>query len=174
MVRTAAALRSAGFDITEVSVGCTPAARDIAQVPGITEMRPGTYIFNDASEIAAGVATIDSCALTVLATVVSIPTDDRAIIDAGAKTLASDTIRAVGPGNHGIVKGLPDATLFRLNEEHGFLRLPHARHRLSVGQRIEIVPNHVCPVVNLADWMYLMRRGQCEGVIPVTARGKNR
>ena len=174
MTQIASCLRNAGFDIAEVSVGATGTARDIAFVPGITEMRPGTYIFNDARKIELGVATEATCALTVLATVVSVPDDDRAVIDAGAKTLTTDLVHSNPESGYGFVKDFPDARIVRLSEEHGIVSLPDAWERLYVGRQIEIIPNHVCPVVNLADTIYLMRNGRCEREIPVAARGKSR
>ncbi len=175
MADTADAMRSAGLDIREVSVGSTATAREIAYVPGVTEIRPGTYIFNDLNEITIGVATEDTCALTVLATVVSIPAADRVVVDSGSKTLTSDLLGPPsGKKGHGYVKGYPDVTIARLTEEHGMMTAKDAKSRFSIGQQLEIIPNHVCPVVNLADVMYLMRNGQCEGKVEVLARGKNR
>ena len=175
MVQTAEQLRRAGIGIEEVSVGSTPTAREIAYVSGITEIRPGTYIFNDFNEMTLGVANEDTCALTVLATVVSIPAEDRAVIDAGSKTLSSDLLAPTsgGPG-YGYIKGYPDVRVDHLTEEHGMLSLKDARTRMEIGQRLEIIPNHVCPVVNLADVMYGMRKGVFDKQIDVLARGKNR
>jgi D-serine deaminase-like pyridoxal phosphate-dependent protein len=174
-VDTAEQMRAAGLDIQEVSVGSTTTAREIAYVPGITEIRPGTYIFNDLNELTIGVATEEMCALTVHATVVSIPSDDRAILDAGSKALTSDLLAPPSSrGGHGYIKGYPDVKIARLTEEHGILELQNARKRFKIGQRVEIIPNHVCPVVNLADVMYLMRKGQCEGQVEILARGKSR
>lgn len=175
MVSIANRLRDAGIDIREVSVGSTATAREIAYVPGITEIRPGTYIFNDVNEMTIGVATEDTCALTILATVVSIPADNRAVLDAGSKTLTSDQLATPSPrGGYGYIKGYPDVRIDHLTEEHGMLELENARGRLKIGQKVEIIPNHVCPVVNLADVMYGMRNGVCEGQIEVLCRGKNR
>lgn len=175
MVDTAGRLRKSGLSIEEVSVGSTPTARDIAFVHGVTEIRPGTYIFNDLNEMTLGVATEETCALTILVTVVSIPANDRAVVDAGSKTLSSDLLAPpTGRKGYGYVKGYPDIIVARLTEEHGILSLQDAKSRLKIGQQLEIIPNHVCPVVNLADVMYLMRGGKCEGHVEVLARGKNR
>ena len=175
MVETAQRLREAGFGIEEVSVGSTPTARDIAYVSGVTEIRPGTYIFNDLNEMIVGVATEETCALTVLATVVSIPSNDRAILDAGSKALTSDSLSPPSPRKgYGYIKGHPDITIARLTEEHGILALQDAKSRLRIGQQVEIIPNHICPVVNLADVMYGMKNGVFEKQIDVLARGKSR
>lgn len=173
MVETANLLRSRNINIRQVSVGHTPTAKYTAYVPGITEIRPGTYVFNDLNEIASGVGTIDTCAATVLVTVVSIPTNNRAIIDGGSKTFSSDTLAHKENTGFGYVKGHPDITVDRLMEEHGILKLSNARQRLSIGRRLEIIPNHICPVPNLADKFYGVRRGQLEREIPILARGKN-
>lgn len=174
MVKTADLLRSRDFNIREVSVGSTPSARYIAYVPGITEIRPGTYIFNDLNEIACGVATEDTCAVTVLVTVVSIPADDRAIIDAGSKTLSSDRLAHHEKRGFGYIKGHLDIAVDRLTEEHGILYLKNARKKLRIGERLEVIPNHICPVTNLADRFYGIRDGILEGEIRILARGKNR
>jgi len=174
IVQTAELLRGSGFNIREVSVGSTPTPRDNAHVSGVTEIRPGTYIFNDLNEMTIGVATEATVALTVLATVVSIPADDRAIIDAGSKTLSSDGLVPAPDSGFGYIRGHPDIRIDHLTEEHGILALDAARDRLKIGQQLEIIPNHVCPVVNLADVMYGMRQGRLEREIAVLARGKNR
>ena len=111
----------------------------------------------------------------MLATVVSIPAHNRAVVDAGSKTLSSDLLGpASGKGGYGYVKGYPDVRVDHLTEEHGMLSLDNATSQLQIGQRLEIIPNHVCPVVNLADVMYGMRKGVFEKQIDVLARGKNR
>lgn len=174
MVETADRLRSRGYDIREVSVGSTPTSRHIARVPGVTEIRPGTYIFNDRNVMGCGEARLEQCALRVLVTVVSIPADDRAVIDGGSKTFSSDRLAQDPGAGFGYVVDQPGVILERMSEEHGVLRLEHARARLRIGQRLEIIPNHVCPVVNLADSLQAVRQGRLEEEIPVLARGKNR
>jgi D-serine deaminase-like pyridoxal phosphate-dependent protein len=173
MVETADLLRSKGFNIREVSVGSTPSARQIAYVPGITEIRPGTYIFNDYNVMSCGSATAETCALRVLVTVVSIPADGRAIVDGGSKTFSSDRLAQDGDKGYGYVLDHPDVILARMSEEHGVLELENARERLRIGQRLEVIPNHVCPVVNLADYLFGVRQGRLVEEIPVLARGKN-
>jgi D-serine deaminase-like pyridoxal phosphate-dependent protein len=173
MVQTRDLLMQAGMDILEVSVGSTPSARDIAGVPGVTEIRPGTYIFNDVNEMGSGVASEDTCAATVLVTVVSVPSDDRVIIDAGSKVLSSDRIARPGCDGYGRIKGQVDVQIDRLNEEHGMLSTNNAVARFRVGQRLEVIPNHVCPVVNLTDWLWGVRKGRVERKILVDARGRS-
>ena len=136
----------------------------------MTEIRPGTYIFNDANTVAAGSAVKEECAVSIVTTVVSRPAEDRAVVDGGSKSLASDP--SVGPRGFGIVKGRPDIVVERLSEEHGVLRSPGLPLNLAVGDRVEIIPNHVCNAVNLADTFVALRRGRVIGEIPVSARGK--
>ncbi|NLJ25758.1 MAG: hypothetical protein GX354_10150 [Firmicutes bacterium] len=161
------ALRKAGFPIQEVSTGSTPSAAIVAKVPGVTEIRPGTYVFNDGSLVASGMVSWDQCALTVLATVVSKPTPQRCILDSGSKSLASDKQKNV-PG-FGSIKGLETITLSWLNEEHGVIE--SSSLDLGIGDKVEVIPNHACTVMNLFDEYYLVEDGLVLGRIPITARG---
>lgn len=171
IVRAAEQLREHGFDITVVSVGSTPAAFTTTTIDGVTEMRPGTYVFNDAAYLRFGI-TPEDCALRVLATVTSRPAPDRAIIDAGSKVLTSD--KAAGREGHGLIVEYPDAVIERLSEEHGVVVLPEAAQGLRVGDKVEVIPNHVCPTVNLQDELYLVRDGAVVDTWPVIARGRSR
>ena len=172
MVETADRLRGHGLDIRTVSVGSTPAALFTPTVPGVTEMRPGTYVFNDNSEFRHGRVGPANCALRILATVVSRPAADRALVDAGSKTLAMDPSRS-HPG-HGYIVGHPDATITKLSEEHGFVHVPDGMAGLDIGDRVEIIPNHVCPTVNLQDELFVVRDGELIDRWAVAARGKVR
>jgi D-serine deaminase-like pyridoxal phosphate-dependent protein len=154
----------------EISVGATPIAHLIGQTPGVTESRPGTYIFGDRNLMGLGLATEAECAARVLTTVVSHPVPDRAVIDAGSKALALDPHR---DGGHGHVGGLPQVRVARLSEEHGVLEAAPSGLSLHVGDRLEIIPNHVCPAINLFDKVYGVRGGQMVAEIAVEGRGKN-
>ncbi len=170
LVETANLARKAGIAIETVSPGSTPASLHHIQVEGVTEIRPGTYIFNDANCVGHEISTVEECAVTVLSTVVSRPSPDRAVADSGSKTLTND-------GNSkrrgfGIVKGIESAYVSSLSEEHGVLELTDPSVTLKVGDRIRIVPNHVCPVVNLTDELVAVRGDELAGTIPVSARGK--
>jgi D-serine deaminase-like pyridoxal phosphate-dependent protein len=171
IVRTAELLREHNFDISVVSVGSTPAAFATTTVDGVTEMRPGTYVFNDNTGFRLGTRPED-CALRILATVTSRPAPDRAIVDAGSKTLTSDM--SVGRPGHGYIVEYPDAVIERISEEHGVVRLPESAQGMQVGDKVEIIPNHVCPAVNLQDEIYLIRDGELVETWPVIARGKVR
>jgi D-serine deaminase-like pyridoxal phosphate-dependent protein len=154
----------------EISVGATPIAHLIGETPGVTESRPGTYIFGDRNLMGLGLATEAECAARVLTTVVSHPVPDRAVVDAGSKALAMDPHR---DGGHGHVVGLPQVRVARLSEEHGVLEAAPSGLALHVGDRLEIIPNHVCPAINLFDKVYGVRGGQVVVEITVEGRGKN-
>jgi len=178
LVATADMLRRAGLPVDQVSTGSTPAARFELEVDGITEIRPGTYVFYDANCVAQGVVPPERCAARIVATVVSRPAPDRAVIDAGSKTISPE---AREDGSYGIVVGRPDLILNRLSEEHGIIELhPAARGSggaiadLAVGHRLAIIPNHICPCVNLSDVLYAARGGRILWEIPVAARGARR
>ena len=150
MVHTAEAIRAAGVPISVVSLGASASARAVAHVPGVTQIRPGIYAFNDVGQIALGNATLDTTAIRVIATVVSHPDPERACIDAGSKSMSADLVPASAhreefPG-HGLVVNAPGWVVDKVSEEHGWLRWKGAGAptALPVGTRLEIVPNHVC------------------------------
>jgi D-serine deaminase-like pyridoxal phosphate-dependent protein len=165
---------AAGIAISVVSGGGTPNAWHAHEVIGLTEVRVGTYIYHDRATVAADAASLDECALHMRATVVSRPTDDRAVIDAGTKSLTSDLVAtSVGPG-YGMILGYPDAVVERLNEEHGIIDLSRCRPKPALGEQVAIVPNHVCVVSNLHDEVVLSRDGRVVDTWRVVARGKTR
>ena len=172
LVATANAIRARGVDIRHVSVGSTPSSPFTPTVAGITEMRPGTYVFNDNAAFRHGRLGPERCAARLVATVVSRPALDRAVIDAGSKALASDP-SASHPG-HGYIVGHPTATIARISEEHGVVLLPPEESGFTIGDRIEIVANHVCPTINLTDDLLILRDGRVVDRWPVAARGKVR
>ena len=172
LVDTAERIRAHGVAISVVSVGSTPAASYTPTVPGVTEMRPGTYVFKDTTAFRYGIYGPDRCAARILATVVSHPAPDRAIVDAGSKTLALD--KSSGHPGHGYIVGHEGAVIDRLSEEHGVVILPSDDPGLCIGERVEIIPNHVCPSVNLLDELCIVRNGRVTDVWTIAARGKVR
>ncbi|UGA46248.1 D-TA family PLP-dependent enzyme [Bradyrhizobium quebecense] len=166
-----AGVRAHGLDATIVSTGGTPNLVNLGRLKGGTEHRFGTYIYNDRMQVAAGVATWDDCALHVYSTVVSRAGPERGILDAGSKTLTSDT---GGLEGHGLILEHPEAKIARFAEEHGFLDLSRSNTRPNVGDVVRIVPNHVCVVVNMMDEVVMVRGEEIIGALPVTARGKLR
>jgi len=169
LAATGAALRQAGLSIDEISVGSTPSARHAMRASGVTECRPGNYVFHDGSQVALGTCAREDCAMTVLATVVSVPAPDRSVVDAGSKTLSTDPLRP-RPDGHGLILG-SGSRLRSLSEEHGVLRI-EAGDSFRVGERVRILPNHACVVSNLHDRLYGVRAGRVETEIRVSARGR--
>jgi D-serine deaminase-like pyridoxal phosphate-dependent protein len=166
-----AGVRVLGLDATIVSTGGTPNLKNVGQLKGATEHRPGTYIYNDRMQVAAGVATWDDCALNIYSTVVSRAGPERGILDAGSKTLTADT---GGLDGYGLILEHPEAKIARFAEEHGFLDLTRSNTRPNIGDVVRIVPNHVCVVVNMLDEVVMVRGDEIIGVLPVAARGKLR
>ncbi len=169
-------LRDAGLPVDVVSCGATPSFRDVVDVEGMTELRPGNYVFYDAMQAALGVVDADRCALSVLATVVSHVAQDRAVVDAGAKALTLDR------GAHGLellsgygeVRSREGVTIAGLSEEHGWLHLDDlaAAAGIALGDRLEITPNHACTVVNCFDAATVVRDGTVLDRWAVAARGR--
>jgi D-serine deaminase-like pyridoxal phosphate-dependent protein len=168
----AAAIREAGLPCPVVSLGSTPTLEGLGEAmggAGVTEARPGNYVFHDATQVALGSCALEDCALSVLATVVSVPAPDRAVLDAGSKALAADGRRPT-PDGHGIVAGTR-SRVARLSEEHGVVAVAPG-DAFHVGQRVRVIPNHACVVSNLHDVLYAVRRGEVEEGWPVAARGR--
>ena len=137
----------------------------------VTEIRPGTYVFNDMNTVAAGVTGVERCALTILATVVSTSVRGRAVIDAGSKTLASDAPRNATIRGFGFVVGHPDVVLEGMSEEHGHLNVAGSSHGFRIGERLRVIPNHVCTAVNLHNEVWGVRGDEVVEHWPVAARG---
>jgi len=174
MVSLADQLRERGIEVEDVSLGSTPTAVYAGEVDGVTEIRPGTYVFYDRMQTRLGACSLEECAATVVATVVSRPSEDLAIIDGGSKTFATDVPPGTKPLNlkgFGHVVGFPDAVLERLTEEHGMLRV-RSEHDLEVGDVVQIIPNHVCSTVNLHDEVFFADGSGTVEQIEVSARGK--
>ncbi|HEX3831066.1 MAG TPA: alanine racemase [Solirubrobacteraceae bacterium] len=144
---SAEALRNAGIDCPVRSAGTTPTAHRLRAGTGITEMRPGNYVFYDATQVALGLIEPPGCALTVLATVIGRPGPRRVILDAGSKALSAERLTPRAPG-FGLVLGHPELTVERLYEQHAIVDAPQPTG-LRVGERVRIVPNHACTTANL-------------------------
>jgi D-serine deaminase-like pyridoxal phosphate-dependent protein len=168
--RLYALLDSGGIPYPVVSGGNTPAAFQSHRFHGITEIRPGTYVFNDRNTVDAESASYADCAATVLTTVVSTSVAHRAIIDAGSKTLASDVLLSGERENFGYVQDHPEVILEDLSEEHGHLVIPDDSP-IWVGDRLRIIPNHICPCINLQDHVFLVSGDQVIDRWKVAARG---
>ncbi|HEY7536898.1 MAG TPA: hypothetical protein VH721_02825, partial [Gaiellaceae bacterium] len=154
-----------------VSVGSAGTFRFAIRCPGVTEARPGTYVFNDRSQIAQGACGPADLAAFVIATVVARPAPDRIVVDAGSKVLTSDRMLVPDPPlSFGAVWGHDDWDVVRLSEEHGVVTVPPGVEA-RIGDRLAIVPNHVCPAVNLASFVTVVEGGRVADRWPVAARG---
>ena len=165
-------LEREGLPPDVVSGGSTPAAWRMHEVTGLTEVRPGTYVYNDRTTAALGACSWDDCALTVLATVVSTAVPGQAVIDAGSKSLGREPMRGVEGEGFGALLDRPEIVVSRLSEEHGILDLSSTDWRPVVGEQVRIVPNHVCIVVHLNDEIHGVRGDVLETSWPVSARGR--
>lgn len=162
-------LTAAGLAPAVVSNGGTPDIWRMGEVKSATEHRPGTYIYLDRYQVAKGVGTVEDCALVVLATVVSRPSPDRAILDSGSKALTSDTLGMEGFGR---ILEYPDAVIRSLSEEHGTVDLTGCAHKPEIGERVRILPNHCCVVSNLFDEVVLVHADGRVEREKVAARGR--
>ena len=161
-----------GLEIGKVSAGGTPNMWRAHELPHVTEYRAGTSVYHDRKSVGRGEAALDECALHVHVTVVSMPTGDRGVIDAGSKVLTSDLVPPEVGRGYGTILEHPEAVIAELSEEHGVVDFSACPSRPRVGDRLRVLPNHVCPVSNLVDEVVLHRSGVVEAVVPVAARGK--
>jgi D-serine deaminase-like pyridoxal phosphate-dependent protein len=166
-----AALEAAGLPPETVSGGSTPTLARSHDVARLTEVRPGTSIFNDRTTAEIGACGWDDCAYSVLATVVSTAVPGQAVVDAGSKALAKEELRADASG-YGALLDRPEVVVKALSEEHGLLDLSRTDWRPAVGDRVRIVPNHVCASVNLHETLWGVRGGEVVERWPVEARGR--
>lgn len=157
-----------GLEVVCVSGGGTACMGQAHEHPEVTEHRAGMYVFGDRNLVAAGAMGLDDCALKVLATVVSRPTADRGILDAGSKSLSSDLLNQ---DDYGLILEYPEARIAALSEEHGHADFSQCRKKPEIGERVSVLPNHCCVVVNLFNRIVGTRNGEVEVVWPVAARG---
>jgi len=167
-----AELTKAGLAPPVVSGGSTPTIWQTHEIAHLTEMRPGTYVYNDRGTSEIGACTEEDCALTVLATVVSTAVPGQAVVDAGCKALGREPVRGVPGEGFGNVLGHADVLVTSMSEEHGILDLSRTSWRPRVGERVRIIPNHVCIVVHLHESIVGLRGDAIETQWPVVARGR--
>ncbi|MFO0789215.1 MAG: alanine racemase [Pirellulales bacterium] len=156
-----------------VSAGSTPSAYQTHLAPSINEIRPGTYIFNDINTLRGGYCGLHDCAARILATVISTAVPGQVVIDAGAKTLAADRCISAPDSGQGLVVEYPNARITHLSEEHGQVDVAKCTRKPRVGERVTIVPNHVCPTINLTDYVWWATPTGLERLM-IDARGKVR
>jgi len=187
MAKTARVLRGEGIAIEDVAVGSSPTFRSTCRYkkegkfPEINEIHPGGCVIGDVEYVETGANTIETCAATVLTTVVSTSHEELAVIDAGFKTLSNDPLAGTedmpgfswkGMRRRSPIKGRPDLFLGLLGAESGFLYYMDPKKKLSLGERLEIIPNNVTAVINTHERMYGVRNGVVERVLRVTGRGR--
>ena len=166
------ALTTAALPARIVSGGSTPTAWDTHRISGVTEFRPGTYVYNDRTTVAAGACRLEDCALTVLATVVSTAVSGQAVIDAGTKALGREPMGADPSLGYGEILGHPEVVVSRMSEEHGVLDLSRTAWRPTIGEQVRVLPNHVCIAVHLHDFVHGVRGESLEVSWPIEARGR--
>ena len=171
---TLTAFERAGVPTSVVSGGSTPTLFRSHEVTGTTEIRPGTYVFNDRTTAEIGACDWDDCALTVLATVISTSVRGQAVIDAGTKALGREPLRGSDGAGYGSLLDRPDVTVKQMSEEHGILDLSRTDWLPRVGSLVRVVPNHVCIAVHLADTMHGIRGAVVERHWPIAARSRER
>jgi len=155
-----------------VSGGSTPTAFQSHLVPQVTEIRPGTYVFNDMNTVRGGFCSLDDCAATIICTVVSDAVAGQVVLDGGTKTFTSDRCGPAPDSGHGHIVEYPDARITKLTEEHGQVDVSRCPRRPQVGERVTVIPNHICPCVNLQDAIWWREaNGSCRP-IKVHARGR--
>ena len=164
-------LDDAGIPYPVISASSTPTAYMSHQFENINEVRPGTYIFNDRNTVGCQAAVLEDCAVSVLTTVVSTSIPGKAAIDGGSKTFSNDRFLSGDGVGFGHVMGDPGTVVEYLSEEHGHLVLANATRRYRVGDRVRVIPNHVCPCINMHDRIYGIRKDEVVTEWRVSARG---
>jgi D-serine deaminase-like pyridoxal phosphate-dependent protein len=164
--------KRAGLPLNIVSGGSTPTLFQSHCIRGMTEIRPGTYIFNDKNTWAIGACSFEDCAASILTTVVSTARPGQVIVDGGSKTFSSDRLATSSEVSYGYIIDAPEAVLSKMNEEHGFIDLRGTEAEFSVGDRIRVVPNHICVAMNLHEQVYGIRGSEVIETWRVAARGK--
>jgi D-serine deaminase-like pyridoxal phosphate-dependent protein len=165
--------RRCGIEVRVVSGGSTPSLYDSHELPGLNEIRPGTYVYNDWNTVSSGACTPAECAATLLVTVVSTARPGQIVVDGGSKTFSSDRLSGAGAeSTFGHVVEAPEAVFHKLNEEHGYVDIRRCGRKFEIGERLRIIPNHICVAVNLHERVYGIRSGEVEEIWDVSGRGK--
>lgn len=170
--RMLAGLRAAGIEPRIVSGGSTPALFESHRIPGMNEIRPGTYVFNDKNTVLSGGCEYANCAASILATVISTARKGQIIIDGGSKTFSSDRLSPSPDVSFGYMVEAPGAVFTRMNEEHGYIDIHNAGRGFAVGDRVRVIPNHICTAVNLHETVYGIRGDTVVESWTVEGRGK--
>ncbi len=162
-----------GLSVEIVSGGSTPTAYQSHLVERLTEIRPGTYPFNDMNTVRGGYASVEDCAARIVATIVSDAAPGQVVVDAGSKTLAADRCVSAPDSGHGYLIEYPEAQIIKLSEEHGQVDVSRCSDRPRLGERVTIIPNHICPCINLQDQVWLESTEHDLTPLKIEARGKS-
>ena len=165
---------SANIEIKVLSGGSTPSAFISHKIKGLTEIRPGTYVYNDMNVVRFGRIKEEDCALKVLTTVVSTTVKNQIIVDAGSKTMSSDAAQPQGSIGFGKVFGFDNLFINKMNEEHGYIDISESQNKFKIGDKLMIIPNHVCTTNNMHNEAFGVKNGTVELTWQIPARGKVR
>ncbi len=155
-----------------VSGGSTPTLYQSHHLTAMNEVRPGTYLYNDMNTVRGGFCNLHDCAARIVCTVISDAVKGKVVVDAGTKALAADRNVPFPDSGHGHVVEYPDAVIVRLSEEHGELDVRRCDRTPAVGERVSIIPNHICPCVNLQETAILAQQDGDFRSLPINARGR--
>jgi D-serine deaminase-like pyridoxal phosphate-dependent protein len=161
----------AGMEAEIVTGGSTPTAYQSHHVAPLTDIRPGTYVYNDMNTVYGGYCALDDCAARIACTVVSNAVPGKVVLDAGSKTLTTDRNFPQPDSGHGYVVEYPGAKIVRLSEEHGEVDLSACERKPKLGERVHVIPNHICPCVNLQDAAWLIHDDGSPEALRIDARG---
>ena len=172
LAQALALTKESGFECPIVSAGSTPTWSHSHGISGVTEIRPGTYIFNDRNTVLSGACDWSDCAASILTTVVSTARPGQVIIDGGSKTFSSDRLANSSEVTFGKLLEDDAARFHKMNEEHGFVDTSQCSRAFRVGDRARLIPNHICVAMNLHEQVYGVRGERVEEIWRVEARGK--
>jgi D-serine deaminase-like pyridoxal phosphate-dependent protein len=164
--------KRAGLHARIVSGGSTPTAMQSHLIPELTEIRPGTYIFNDMNSVHSRCATLEDCAARIVTTVVSTAVPGQIVLDAGSKTLTSDRCGPAPDSGYGYIVEFPNAKIMKLSEEHAQVDVTECQSPPKLGEQVTVIPNHICPCINLQDNVWWQEPGEAPQPLLVEARGK--
>jgi D-serine deaminase-like pyridoxal phosphate-dependent protein len=164
--------QNAAIPVKIVSGGSTPTLYYSHEIPGLTEIRPGTYVYNDVNTVESGACGWEDCAASILVTVVSTSRPRQIIVDGGSKTFSSDRLAHSSEVTFGRIVEAPECAFRKMNEEHGYLDVTGVQEQFAVGDRLQIIPNHICVAVNLHERVYGVRKGEVQEIWEVEGRGK--
>jgi D-serine deaminase-like pyridoxal phosphate-dependent protein len=161
-----------GLEAKMVSGGSTPTLFQSHAITPYTEIRCGTYVFNDMNTFRGGYCALEDCAARMVCTVVSTAAKNQVVIDGGTKTFTSDICIPARDSGNGYVLEYPEAKITALSEEHGQVDVSRCEKQPKLGERITVIPNHICPCVNLREEVWWLEEDGTLQTTTIDARGK--